>query len=172
MPAEDPHTADVRTSGTGRGRWQNQGLGSHLTAQAIAEAATQDCHTVTVTFSATNIRAAAIVRGLNVPVPAPADGVIDISIRPQEELTAPTPPSRTELQRPDGARPSLYIDGPDNPDLVLVLAHGWQAAASVWDESSASSPGPAPASSATTSAGTATPPPAEPSRPSPSSPTT
>ncbi|WP_329020709.1 alpha/beta fold hydrolase [Streptomyces sp. NBC_01601] len=46
----------------------------------------------------------------------------------------PALPTRTGLQRPDGARLSLYIDGPDHPDLVLVLVHGWQAAASVWDE--------------------------------------
>ncbi|MEY9840676.1 alpha/beta fold hydrolase [Streptacidiphilus sp. EB103A] len=42
--------------------------------------------------------------------------------------------SRVELLRPDGARLALYVDGPADPDLVLVLAHGWQAAASVWDE--------------------------------------
>lgn len=51
---------------------------------------------------------------------------------------SPTAPARavptTELQRPDGARLALYIHGPSNPDLVVVLVHGWQAAASVWDE--------------------------------------
>lgn len=46
----------------------------------------------------------------------------------------PRQPTGSELQRPDGARLSLYTDGPDDPDLVVVMAHGWQAAASVWDE--------------------------------------
>ncbi|MFI6528178.1 alpha/beta fold hydrolase [Streptomyces uncialis] len=44
----------------------------------------------------------------------------------------PTPTA--ELQRPDGARLALYVDGPSDPDLVLVLVHGWQAAASVFNE--------------------------------------
>ncbi|MBQ0888647.1 alpha/beta hydrolase [Streptomyces sp. RM72] len=44
----------------------------------------------------------------------------------------PTPTA--ELQRPDGARLALYVDGPSDPDLVLVMAHGWQAAASVFNE--------------------------------------
>ncbi|WP_060880454.1 alpha/beta fold hydrolase [Streptomyces scabiei] len=47
---------------------------------------------------------------------------------------APLPTPRTELHRPDGARLALYVDGPSDPDLVLVMAHGWQAAASVWNE--------------------------------------
>ncbi|MFG2211031.1 alpha/beta fold hydrolase [Streptomyces sp. NPDC048638] len=44
----------------------------------------------------------------------------------------PTPTA--ELQRPDGARLALYIDGPSDPDLVVVMAHGWQATASVFNE--------------------------------------
>ncbi|WP_332756936.1 alpha/beta fold hydrolase [Streptomyces sp. MT206] len=44
------------------------------------------------------------------------------------------PKPHTTLQRPDGARLALYIDGPNDPDLVLIMAHGWQAAASVWNE--------------------------------------
>ncbi|WP_327359619.1 alpha/beta fold hydrolase [Streptomyces sp. NBC_01304] len=44
------------------------------------------------------------------------------------------PATRAELQRADGARLALYVDGPDDPDLVIVLSHGWQAAASLWDE--------------------------------------
>jgi pimeloyl-ACP methyl ester carboxylesterase len=47
---------------------------------------------------------------------------------------APLPTPHAELQRPDGARLALYVDGPSDPDLVLVMAHGWQAAASVWNE--------------------------------------
>ncbi|TLQ39390.1 alpha/beta fold hydrolase [Streptomyces marianii] len=46
----------------------------------------------------------------------------------------PLPTPHSTLQRPDGARLALYIDGPSDPDLVLILAHGWQAAASVWNE--------------------------------------
>ncbi|MEV6680665.1 alpha/beta hydrolase [Streptomyces erythrochromogenes] len=37
------------------------------------------------------------------------------------------------LDRPDGARLALHVTGVADPDLVVVLAHGWQAAASVWD---------------------------------------
>ncbi|MEW1760519.1 alpha/beta hydrolase [Streptomyces cyaneofuscatus] len=47
---------------------------------------------------------------------------------------AQPPTLAAELQRPDGARLALYVDGPSDPDLVLVMAHGWQAAASVFNE--------------------------------------
>ncbi|MDX3694848.1 alpha/beta hydrolase [Streptomyces europaeiscabiei] len=48
--------------------------------------------------------------------------------------TTPFQSGPAELQRPDGARIALYVDGPAHPELVIVLAHGWQAAASTWDE--------------------------------------
>ncbi|WP_432156191.1 N-acetyltransferase family protein [Streptomyces sp. bgisy153] len=62
-------------------RWQSQGLGSRLTAQALAEATAQGCRTLTVSFGASNRRATAIMRRLGIPIPGPADGVIDISVR-------------------------------------------------------------------------------------------
>ncbi|MFH8797259.1 alpha/beta fold hydrolase [Streptomyces sp. NPDC017941] len=46
----------------------------------------------------------------------------------------PRPCTRTELLRPDGARLSLYLHGTREPDLVLILAHGWQATAAIWDK--------------------------------------
>jgi pimeloyl-ACP methyl ester carboxylesterase len=50
-------------------------------------------------------------------------------------LTVPVLPiASAELQRPDGARLALYTDGPRDADLVVILAHGWQATASVWSE--------------------------------------
>ncbi|MVO89204.1 alpha/beta fold hydrolase [Streptomyces sp. p1417] len=44
------------------------------------------------------------------------------------------PRTRAELLRPDGARLVLHLHGPSNPDLVVVLAHGWQATAAIWDK--------------------------------------
>ncbi|MFD7553598.1 alpha/beta fold hydrolase [Streptomyces sp. NPDC059835] len=44
------------------------------------------------------------------------------------------PNASDELQRPDGARLALYLDGPADADLVVIMVHGWQAAASVWNE--------------------------------------
>ncbi|MFE6272199.1 alpha/beta fold hydrolase [Streptomyces goshikiensis] len=46
----------------------------------------------------------------------------------------PLPNASAHLQRPDGARLALYLDGPDDADLVVIMVHGWQAAASVWNE--------------------------------------
>lgn len=46
----------------------------------------------------------------------------------------PLAASHAYLQRPDGARLALYADGPHDPDLALILVHGWQAAAGIWDE--------------------------------------
>ncbi|MEI5102720.1 alpha/beta hydrolase [Streptomyces sp. PmtG] len=44
------------------------------------------------------------------------------------------PCTRVTLPRPDGARLALYLHGPSDPDLVLVLAHGWQATSDIWDK--------------------------------------
>lgn len=38
------------------------------------------------------------------------------------------------LPRPDGARLALHLHGPSDPDLVIVLAHGWQATSAIWDK--------------------------------------
>ncbi|EGX59215.1 MULTISPECIES: alpha/beta fold hydrolase [Streptomyces] len=48
-------------------------------------------------------------------------------------VSRPARAPSVHLTRPDGARLALYIDGPDTPDLVVVFAHGWQAAASIWE---------------------------------------
>lgn len=45
-----------------------------------------------------------------------------------------TPCTFVGLPRPDGARLALYLQGPRNPDLVIVLAHGWQATSAIWDK--------------------------------------
>ncbi|WP_030685556.1 alpha/beta fold hydrolase [Streptomyces sp. NRRL B-1347] len=45
-----------------------------------------------------------------------------------------TPCTYVGLPRPDGARLALELHGPCDPDLVLVLAHGWQATSAIWDK--------------------------------------
>lgn len=79
LKTRTPHTYELAV--LIEDHWQNQGLGSRLTAQALAEATAQDCRTLTVSFGASNARAKAIMRRLGVAIPAPADGVIELSFR-------------------------------------------------------------------------------------------
>ncbi|MCI3928152.1 alpha/beta fold hydrolase [Streptomyces sp. AN091965] len=52
-----------------------------------------------------------------------------------EETSVPEIPCiPVGLLRPDGARLALYLRGPRDPDLVLILAHGWQATSGIWDK--------------------------------------
>ncbi|MFE0357517.1 alpha/beta fold hydrolase [Streptomyces nigra] len=48
-------------------------------------------------------------------------------------VSRPARAPSAHLTRPDGARLALYTDGSDKPELVVVFAHGWQAAASIWE---------------------------------------
>ncbi|MFI0206648.1 alpha/beta fold hydrolase [Streptomyces sp. NPDC016734] len=48
-------------------------------------------------------------------------------------MSSPLDNAPTEyLQRPDGARLALHLTGDADPDLVVVLGHGWQTTAAVW----------------------------------------
>ncbi|MFI8932586.1 alpha/beta fold hydrolase [Streptomyces sp. NPDC053474] len=42
--------------------------------------------------------------------------------------------TRADLSLADGARLALYLHGPHDPELVLILAHGWQATSAIWDK--------------------------------------
>ncbi|QDQ15900.1 alpha/beta hydrolase [Streptomyces spectabilis] len=56
------------------------------------------------------------------------------AVRTKETLVPEIPRTPVGLLRPDGARLALYLHGPRDPDLVLVLAHGWQATSAIWDK--------------------------------------
>ncbi|WP_171053379.1 GNAT family N-acetyltransferase [Streptomyces marianii] len=97
-PQDDPDTAvavthllKTRTAGTFElailigDPWQGRGLGSELTAHALAAAADDpDCRTVTALFGAGNRRALAILRRRRIPVPAARAGLIDVVLPPPE----------------------------------------------------------------------------------------
>ncbi|MFJ2627713.1 alpha/beta hydrolase [Streptomyces sp. NPDC087532] len=52
---------------------------------------------------------------------------------PARPNSLPPPPSHY-LPRPDDARLALYTDGPDAAPVTVVLAHGWCATVSIWDD--------------------------------------
>ncbi|MFG2211032.1 GNAT family N-acetyltransferase [Streptomyces sp. NPDC048638] len=61
--------------------WQGQGLGAHLTDQALAAAAADpNCRTVTAMFGASNRRALRILRRRNITIPPASGGVIDVTL--------------------------------------------------------------------------------------------
>jgi GNAT superfamily N-acetyltransferase len=61
--------------------WQDQGLGTWLTAHALSAAAEDPtCQTVTAMFAAGNRRALAILRHRNITIPAASAGVIDVTL--------------------------------------------------------------------------------------------
>ncbi|MFE6272200.1 GNAT family N-acetyltransferase [Streptomyces goshikiensis] len=61
-------------------RWQGRGLGTWLTAQALRTAADQGGRTITATFGAGNERAAAILRRLDITIPAPDLGLVEVTL--------------------------------------------------------------------------------------------
>ncbi|MEW1760518.1 GNAT family N-acetyltransferase [Streptomyces cyaneofuscatus] len=61
--------------------WQGQGLGAHLTEQALAAAAANpNCRSVTAMFGASNRRALRILSRRNITIPAASAGVIDVTL--------------------------------------------------------------------------------------------
>ncbi|WP_026151112.1 alpha/beta fold hydrolase [Streptomyces prunicolor] len=56
-----------------------------------------------------------------------------MSAQQSTPVSRPAKAPSAHLTRPDGARLALYTDGPATPHLAVVFAHGWQAAASIWE---------------------------------------